>query len=92
MKILTFVPVVIALVGLLRTPLFSKWLWLFYPITFASIVVLPLIEQRYYLVPVVLFLAFRHPTTSCWEVLQTGFYIVGSFWLFHGIVTHQFFL
>lgn len=74
------------------TPLAERRLWSLSCITFASIVFLPVIEQRYYLIPMILFLAFRKAEALRWEIFQTIFYVVASFFLLEGIIFRWYFL
>ena len=53
---------------------------------------LPVVEQRYYLIPMILFLAFRKAESLKWEIFQTILYTVASFLLILGIVFRWYFL
>lgn len=75
-KCLAFLPVVVGAIGFFRTPLLSPVFVLFIPITLGSILPFPLIEQRYYMVPMALFLLFR--TMAPGEVSNTVYYFISS--------------
>lgn len=89
-KALGFVAVVLAVLSLISTPLLSPW-WLIYPMTVAYLIPSWLIEQRYYFVPIMLFILFRkaQPMWMEWllliyEAVFAGFlfWIVATRWLF----------
>lgn len=91
-KAITFAPVTLGAVGFLLTPLAERSMRHLHAFAFVSILVLPLIEQRYYLVPVSLFLLLRSSVDRRWEWLQLTFYVGISAWLMYGIVSGRFFL
>lgn len=69
------------LAGWLYTPLSQeRFRWLL-PLGLASVVVLPYVEPRYYIVPLSLFLAFRRPSSRVVEAGLTVFYVAFSLWI-----------
>lgn len=91
-KLLAFLPVMAGLLGFLLAPMGQRRFKLLVPLTLLSIGVMPLIEQRYYLVPMSLFLVFRRSTPLLWEKINTAFYITASFLLLYGTSRGKFFL
>jgi alpha-1,2-glucosyltransferase len=74
-KIIFFLPIAGSVLFLLFTPLLSSSLWLLYPIAVLSLIPDWLIEQRYYLIPFVLFLLFRkheHPVVEYGTVILSA--------------------
>lgn len=63
----------LGLAGLLQI---QKRFWWLIPIALLSVVVLPYIDPRYYIVPLSLFLAFRKPEARPAEWIMTGYYLV----------------
>jgi alpha-1,2-glucosyltransferase len=80
-RLLFFVPVALAVLSLRVVRLRSHW-WLLYP--FAILFLLPawLIEQRYYLIPLSLFLLAREPLTDLVERIQIGWFFMISIAVF----------
>lgn len=80
-KLLSFIPVAFSVLALAATPLQRAW-WLLYP--FTVLILLPewLVEQRYYLIPLALFLAAREPASRWSERVQTALFVAGSAALF----------
>ncbi len=81
MKLLFFVPVAVAAVCISAVPVSIPW-WLLYG--FTVLVLLPewLVEQRYYLIPLALFLIAREPVGRWAERTQTLVFVLGSAALF----------
>jgi alpha-1,2-glucosyltransferase len=76
-----FVPVALAMLSLRVVRLRSHW-WLLYPFTILFLLPAWLIEQRYYLIPLSLFLLAREPLGDFVERLQVGWFFVMSIVLF----------
>lgn len=85
-----------SVLSLLATPLAQKRFYWLYPLAAVSVLVLPLIEQRYYLVPLVLWLAFRHGGAagggSRADYLTLVWMILWNLYFLWGIEAHRFFL
>jgi len=62
------------------------------PFALLSFVPLPLIEPRYYLVALSLFLAFRPAMSTGATVVTLAYYLVGSAYILFGISRQAFFL
>jgi alpha-1,2-glucosyltransferase len=80
-RMLFFVPVVVAVLGLAAIPVKKPW-WLLYPFAIAFLLPEWLVEQRYYLIPLSLFLIAREQMSPWSERLQTMWFFVGSAGLF----------
>ena len=80
-KFAFFVPVALAMLSLRVVRLRSHW-WLLYPFTILFLLPAWLIEQRYYLIPLSLFLLAREPLGDFVERLQVGWFFVMSIVLF----------
>jgi alpha-1,2-glucosyltransferase len=66
-------------------------LLLLLPITMLAIVPMPLIEQRYYLVPLCLFIAMRPPVPKVTVITMTYYIVLSSYIMYH-ISREHFFL
>lgn len=89
---LAFIPMLWAFWSLAVTPLRErKYYWL-YPVTALFLLPIGLVEQRYYMVPVVLFMLFRKPMDDRLEYLAAAAYIPFTMFLFMGMAVHDFFL
>ena len=91
-KLVTFLPICFGLAGFILSPMPERRFRILIPVSLASIVVMPLIEQRYYLVPLAIFLAFRNLERGKLEWLNIGFYACCAFGLQWAISKHSFFL
>jgi alpha-1,2-glucosyltransferase len=91
-KLITFIPVVVGAAGFVFTPLMDRSARLLQAFSILSVVVLPLIEQRYYLVPLSLFLLLRRGAPGSYEGAQLICYAGASLWLTYGIASNWFFL
>jgi len=77
-KTLVAVPMAIGLFGFLRTRFAqTRFVWLI-PATFVSLLAMPLVTSRYYIVPLSLYLALRNPEDKRSEIIQTCLFIVVS--------------
>ena len=81
LEILFFVPVALAALWLRTVRLRGHW-WLLYPFTILFLLPAWLIEQRYYLIPLSLFLLAREPISRSVEGVQVGWFFVMSIVLF----------
>ena len=80
-RLLFFVPVALAVLSLRTVRLRRHW-WLLYPFTILFLLPAWLIEQRYYLIPLSLFLLAREPISDLVERIQLGWFFVMSIALF----------
>jgi alpha-1,2-glucosyltransferase len=80
-RLLFFVPVALAVLWLRTVRLRGHW-WLLYPFTILFLLPAWLIEQRYYLIPLSLFLLAREPSSRSIERVQVGWFFVMSIALF----------
>jgi alpha-1,2-glucosyltransferase len=81
LKLLLFVPIALAVLSLMVAPLRQHG-WLLYPFTILFLLPSWLIEQRYYLIPLSLFLLVREPVEDLVERLQLGLFFLMSAALF----------
>lgn len=71
----------------------SQWqMFTLYFVTLINLIPLPLVEQRYYIVALVLFLAWKPNTSEISDKLTIFIYIPTSAFLLYGISQHWFFL
>lgn len=91
-KLLTFIPIIITFFSLLVTPLRHKSLYWIYPFIVLSLLPIGLIEQRYFIVPIALFMVFRKPLSRNLEYLQATIYVPFTVYIFEGIAQYRFFL
>jgi alpha-1,2-glucosyltransferase len=89
---LLFIPMLWAFYNLFVTPLREKKYYWFYPVVVLYLLPIELIEQRYYIVPIVLFMLFRKPMDDRREYLTAGIYVLITMFLFTGITNKFFFL
>lgn len=75
--------------GLTTVQLSKKSYYIIYPATILFLAPVWLIEQRYYLVPFMLFLLYRKPANIYIEALQVGLYLSASIWLTSNIVNSK---
>jgi alpha-1,2-glucosyltransferase len=80
-KLLFFIPVAIAVIGFAAVPMKRAW-WLIYPFTILFLLPEWLVEQRYYLIPLTLFMLGRESSSPRSERLQTMLFFAGSAGLF----------
>jgi len=80
-KLLFFVPVAIAALCLAAVPMKRPWR-LLYPFTILFLLPEWLVEQRYYLIPLSVFMLARDQTSPQSERLQTILFFIGSAGLF----------
>ena len=77
-KIVSFIPILIASISLLGFQLYSKSVYIFYPVWVLSLIPLGLIEMRYYIPLVTLFLLFKKSENSLLEWIQAIYLIIIS--------------
>lgn len=91
-KFLFLLPVLFTLCTLRSTILVRVEAYLFYPATILFLLPSWLIEQRYYLIPYVLYIIFRKPSSKWIEVLLLVLFLLGNGILLKGIKEGRFFL
>ncbi|MBE2204057.1 MAG: hypothetical protein IAE94_06955 [Chthoniobacterales bacterium] len=91
-KVLSFLPALIGLTSFVLGPLRERRFHVLIPVSLASIAVMPLIEQRYYLVAFSMFLAFRRLENRSMERINTAAYALCSYVLLEEIAQNKFFL
>jgi len=80
-KLLFFLPVALACLCVASVPMKRPW-WLLFPFTMLFLLPEWLVEQRYYLVPLSLFLLAREQSSPWSERLQTALFFIASVGLF----------
>jgi alpha-1,2-glucosyltransferase len=88
----TGIVVALAACGLAFTRLKPAAAYWIYPIGAFSLAASWLVEQRYALVPLVLWLAFREHRGRAIEWATWALWLVLAVFVFHGIIVHRFFL
>lgn len=91
-RLLAFIPMAWALLSLIVTGLEKRSYYWLYPITLASLLPVHLIEQRYYIIPLVLFMLFRIPMPKKWECILLIWTILLSALVSYGIISMKIFL
>jgi alpha-1,2-glucosyltransferase len=86
-KGLCLIPTFLGISGLTFTQFQERRFKILIPITILSIIVMPLIELRYYIIPGVLFLLFRKSNLPGVEYFMTILYLVISICLLSGIIS-----
>lgn len=84
-KALSFAPIAVAVLGFSVTPLAAHW-WLIYPSSVVFLAPSWLVEERYYIIPMSLFLLARKPVPIVAERVQAFIYVACSsslLWLIH---------
>ena len=91
-KVLFAMPIIYSVLSIIVTKLKRKSFYFIYP--FALLYLLPswLIEQRYYIIPFVLFMLFRKKQSKIVEYSTIILYVVSSLYLFYGVVNGLFFI
>jgi alpha-1,2-glucosyltransferase len=90
--LLAFLPMAWALLSIAVTKLKMPGYYWLYPISLISLLPVHLIEQRYYIVPLTLFLLFRLPTSRVWEATLMVWGILLSGLVTYGIASMKIFL
>lgn len=91
-KLLFYTVAVFSLLTLCVTRLLAKEYYLLYPAVVVSLAPLWLIEQRYYFIPLALFLLFRKANDNRIEYISTFYFLAVSLFLFEGMLRLRFFL
>ncbi len=92
LKLLFFLPVAYSVLSLAVTRLWHRSFVLLYPLTVIFLVPSWLIEQRYYLIPFILFVLVRERRSNALEYITTVLYVMVSLGLLAGIAQGAFFL
>lgn len=90
--LLAFLPMAWALLSIAITPLKNPAYYWLYPITLLSLLPVHLIEQRYYIIPLTLFLLFRAPIARSWELALIAWVMLLSILVTSGIASMKIFL
>lgn len=91
-KVFVFIPMAISALSFAVTRLRHPAVYLLYPLTMVLLVESWLIEQRYYLIPFVLFLAFRESRSRQFEYLSAAYSFVWTLIVFTPVALRWFFL
>jgi alpha-1,2-glucosyltransferase len=91
-KVLFVAAALLAALAVAATPLTRGSQYLLYPATVASLLPFWHVEQRYYLIPFVLFILFRRSVDAWVDRVTLAVYIAASVILLHGITSSRFFL
>jgi alpha-1,2-glucosyltransferase len=92
LKLLAFVAISWSVLSLVVTKLLRPSHYILYVFSAAAILPFGLVEQRYYIVPMALFIAFRERQSTLMEISHVFIYLLTCAWLIWGIYDHQFFL
>jgi alpha-1,2-glucosyltransferase len=94
LKMIFSIPVILSIFSLSKVELHDRRYLLLYPFTFIFLGLSWLIEQRYYIIPIVLFLIFRKMDLSRGKIrieyLTLMAYIALAMMLFFGVVSNKF--
>jgi len=91
-KVLFAIPIIYAILSIIVTKLKKKSFYLLYPFTILFLLPSWLIEQRYYIIPFVLFILFRKKQSKIVEYSTIALFVVSSAILFYGITKGLFFI
>lgn len=91
-KSIFFCVVCYSLLAIMVSDLRVKWGWFLYPFTIVYLLPYWLIEERYYLIPLTLFLLVSKPVSRKIEYIQFVWWIGLSLFFFEGIQSLRFFL
>ena len=91
-KVLAFGLIALSLLSLVVSPLRSPTYYWLFPVSLLALLPVPLIEQRYYIVPFSLWMLFRIPQKIWIEIILLGWFALMSAVLTRGIIKMQFFL
>ena len=91
-RLIAFIPMSWALLSLMVTCLEKRSYYWLYPITLVSLLPVHLIEQRYYIIPLVLFMLFRVPMRKNWEYFLLLWTIFLSTLVTYGVASMKIFL
>ena len=91
-KAMLFLPIAYSILSLFVAKLKKKEFYLLYPFTILSLLPMWLIEQRYYLIPLTLFILFKDEKKGWIEKTTIGIYFVLSILILYFIGESKFFL
>lgn len=91
-KTLAFIPIVIAFFSIVVTPLKQRGYYWLYPFSIACLLPAWLVDPRYFIVPIALFMLFRKPLDRRFEYLQATIYVPFTVYVFEGVYMDRFFL
>ena len=94
-RVLAFIPVAwmaLAFATAVRASEYTAEMLLLVPFALLSLLPMPLIEPRYYLVALCLFIALRPPMSRAATVASFAYYIPASAWILYNISRQNFFL
>jgi hypothetical protein len=91
-KTLYFFGISLGLLSLSVTEFATKWGSLLFPVTFFYLLPFGLVEQRYYFIPIAVYLLVSKPVEKRIEYAQIVYWFILTFILFDGIVKLKFFL
>ncbi len=92
LKTLFFIPIAYSILSISVTKLHRKSFYILYPATLIYLLPSWLIEQRYYLIPFILFILFKKEESKFVEYLTITFYVLASTGIYLGIRNNFFFL
>jgi len=88
-RILFFIPIIIAVFYLIIAKLKYPINYLIYPFSILTVITSQMVESRYYIIPLALFLAFREEGTDREEYYLLGYFILLAVIMFTGILRHS---
>jgi alpha-1,2-glucosyltransferase len=91
-KTIFFVPIALSILSLRCTQLLKKEYYILYPFTFLFLIPSWLIEQRYYIVPIILFILFKKDRSMLVEYSTIILFGIISLYFLYGIRVGMFFL
>jgi alpha-1,2-glucosyltransferase len=92
MKLLFFVPILYSLLSIAVTPLLKKSFYFLYPFTAILLCFTWMIEQRYYIIPFVIFLLVKKEENRLVEYFTMGYYAILSLFWVYGMGSIKFFI
>ena len=92
LKLIFFIIMVLSLIYLFKVRLIDRQYILLYPFTFAFLLPIWFVEQRYYMIPFSFFLLLRKHGSKRAETATVVLYIAASLYLFWGISHWRFFI
>ena len=91
-RLFFFLPIAYSTLSLIVTPLKKKIYYLMYPLTFIFMLPLWLIEPRYSIIPIVMFILFRKTESRLVELSILSLFIILSAALYVGLIFNRAFL
>lgn len=92
LKIFLFLPIIYSILSLCVMGLKRKEFYLLYPFSILFLIPSWLIEQRYYFIPLTLFILFKKEENKLVELITIVAYVLLSLFSFYGIGKGRFFL